>query len=157
MTAKEHIALSVKPAMSPSVTVKNLPDSWHIVKELQDLFSDVELLLTYGPTNDEQALVRDAHRAVSHKSDQGAKDLLQMPVYNLFEACLRLKQAHDRKYSPAIADGQNAEEMKRRYGLDAMHRHFVLSTGERFVTPLPEGMLRRAFCYSENYADLMPW
>ena len=108
-------------------------DSKDVVQELTDLFDEAELLLTYGPTNDEQALARDIHKAA--ESDSAAQQKVQrMPLYNLYEACKRLKLAHDRKIP--VAD---AAKLDKRCTLDAMHTHFVTSSGRRFVSPLPEG------------------
>ncbi len=76
---------AISAATTNGLKVVNKSNSSAMVKELQDLFSGADLLLTYGPTNDEQALVRDSHRAASQ--DSSASQLLRSPVYNLYEAC----------------------------------------------------------------------
>lgn len=115
-----------------SLTVIPASNSAAVVGALQDAFAGAGLLLTYGPTNDEQALARDIHKAAG--SDSAAwQQVQQMQVYNMFEACKRLKLAHASKIAAT-----NAAEPDKRCNLDAMHKHFVTSSGRRFVSPTPE-------------------
>ena len=116
--------------------VMNLNNSTEVVKELQQHFCDDSLLLAYGPTNDEQGLVRDIHKAAGQAQGEVKWQLHRVAAYNVYEACKRLKQAHDRKYNPHRVDGASK---KGSYGLDSMHKFFVGATGRRFVRPLPEG------------------
>lgn len=119
-----------------------------IANVLRDHFASAELLLTFASNQcDEQALARDIHRAAP-SPEAAKKQILRLPVYNMYRACERLKQAHDRltamasTQQPSTSANAAREKKQKPYTLDAMHEHFVLSTGRRFVTPLPEGMLQ---------------
>ena len=142
------MATAVETVSTDSLRVLNTTNSTSMVEALDKELKAAELLLTYGPTNDELALVRDKHRAAPAHG-QGTKiPILKLSGFNMYEACKRLKQAHDCKYNPALveqlslADATQAKQQaKQQFGLDAMHAHFVKSVphGRRFVTPLPEG------------------
>lgn len=121
--------------------------SSEVVGVLTEEFEEPDLLLTYGPTNDEQALARDIRKAAA--SDRAAQqDIRQRPVFNMFEACKRLKMAHDGK-----VDVTDAAKMHKRCTLDAMHTHFVASSGRRFVSPTPD---RESSLMLTQLYDLQP-
>lgn len=118
----------------------------NIAKLLREHFSRAELLLTFGPQNDEQALARDLHRAAASSAD-AKEQILRLPVLNIAKGCERLKEAHDRQHATpsaqpsAVQRGvRQKQQIKKAWTLDAMHKHFVGSSGRRFVSPLPEGM-----------------
>ena len=102
------------------------------------------LVLTFASSKcDEQALVRDCHKAESEGSKYNSKLWpLHLPVYNMFQACTRLKKAHDRTFNHAFLQSLAEADAIRRQKctLTRVHRLFVMSTGRRFVKPLPEGV-----------------
>lgn len=113
--------------------------STDIAKVLRNHLSSAQLLLTFASNNcDEQALARDIHRAAS-SAEAAKSQILEIPVYNLYRACQRLKQAHDRLTGVQQPSDAANPKKQQPYTLDAMHKHFVGSTGRTFLEPSPEG------------------
>ena len=127
---------------TPSFEVMNMRDMSAVTAKLKELMSTDALLLTFGNMNDEEALVRDSHKAATPGS-RYQKDLwpLKLSSYNMMQACMRLKTAHDLKHNSAHM--QTLTQMQasklRKCTLSDVHKHFVKSTNRRFITPIPEG------------------
>ena len=158
---KTHMATAAATQSRETLTVLNETDSTTMIEAFSNEVHAADLLLTYGPTNDEQALVRDKHRAAAARGqDTRHIDILKLPVFNMYQACMRLKQAHDCKYNPALLEqlrqADARQRAKQQFGLSAMHAHFVRSVPNqrRFVTPLPEGMHTDAVNSSQHVVIL---
>ena len=140
---QEQIAKAAAQLTTETLVVLNKDNNVGVVKALQASCTN-KLILTYGPSNDEAALVRDSHRAADLEGEC-VRPILKLAVYNMYQACMRLKHAHDAKYNPkrrAGIGGMDETQKKQQFGLDAMYTHFVESNGRHFVTPSPEGILQ---------------